>query len=166
MSQGIDRFLGDSLGRTIIKLAIISFVVGIILSALNITPWEVWDSIREFFVKLYNLGFDAIWSIGRYFALGAAIVVPIFLVLRLLFSERYHFFFSCLSFLFHGKAFSLSLFPNIQHIVRSFLPSSFVGWGVSFNGQGGGRMADGQTFDTTMNVLNGKKKMNEPKKLY
>lgn len=84
MSQGLDRFLGDSLGRTLIKLAIISFVVGIILSALNITPWEVWDSIREFFVKLYNLGFDAIWSIGRYFILGAAIVVPIFVIMRFL----------------------------------------------------------------------------------
>ena len=84
MSQGLNSFLGDSLGRTIIKLAIISFVVGIILSALNITPWEVWESIRDFFVKLYNLGFDALWSIARYFFWGAAIVVPIFLIMRLL----------------------------------------------------------------------------------
>jgi len=84
MSQSINRFLGDSLGRTIVKLAIISFVVGIILSALGITPWEVWQSIRDFFVKLYNLGFDAIWSIGRYFVWGAAVVVPIFIIMRLL----------------------------------------------------------------------------------
>ncbi len=84
MANGIDRFLGDSLGRTIIKLAIISFVVGIILSALGVTPFEVWQSIRDFFIKLYNLGFDAIWSIGRYFFWGAAVVVPIFIVIRLL----------------------------------------------------------------------------------
>ncbi|MEM7069163.1 MAG: DUF6460 domain-containing protein [Pseudomonadota bacterium] len=84
MSQGLDRFLGDSLGRTIIKLAIISFVVGIILSALGVTPWEVWESIRDFFVKLYNLGFDAIWNIARYFVWGAAVVVPIFIIMRLL----------------------------------------------------------------------------------
>ena len=82
--QGITRFLGDTPGRTFIKLAIISFVVGIIMSALNFTPYEVWDAIRDFFVRLYNLGFDAIWKIGKYFFWGAAVVVPVFVVLRLL----------------------------------------------------------------------------------
>ncbi|MEM7214947.1 MAG: DUF6460 domain-containing protein [Pseudomonadota bacterium] len=84
MAQRLDNFLGDSIGRTIIKLAIISFVVGIILSAINVTPWEVWDAIRNFFVSLYNLGFEAIWSIGRYFVWGAIIVVPIFVIMRFL----------------------------------------------------------------------------------
>ena len=84
MSGPVDSFLGDSLGRTIIKLAIISLVVGVILSALNITPWEVWRMIRDFFVDLYNLGFEAVWNIARYFVWGAIIVVPIFIVMRLL----------------------------------------------------------------------------------
>jgi len=84
MTNRVDNLLGDSLGRTVIRLAIISLVVGVILSALNITPWEVWNAIRDFFVNLYNLGFDALWSIGRYFVYGALIVVPIFIVLRLL----------------------------------------------------------------------------------
>lgn len=84
MTERTESFLGDSLGRTIIKLAIISLVVGVILSALNITPWEVWDAIRNFFINLYNLGFDALWSIGKYFVYGALVVVPIFVVMRLL----------------------------------------------------------------------------------
>ncbi len=84
MTQRIDSFLGDSLGRTLIKLAIISLVVGVILSAINVSPWEVWDAIRNFFVNLYNLGFEAIWKVGRYFVWGALIVVPIFVVMRLL----------------------------------------------------------------------------------
>ena len=84
MSNQVDRFLGDSLWRTIIKLAIISLVVGVILSALNITPFEVWNSIRKFVIHLYNLGFDALDSIFRYFLYGALIVVPIFLIMRLL----------------------------------------------------------------------------------
>jgi hypothetical protein len=88
MSNRTETFLGDSLGRTIIKLAIISLVVGVILSALNITPWEVWDSIRNFFINLYNLGFDALWSVSKYFVWGAMVVVPIFLVMRLLKSGR------------------------------------------------------------------------------
>ena len=84
MTNRVDNFLGDTLGRTIIKLAIISMVVGIIISALNITPYEVWDAIRHFFVNLYNLGFDALWSVGKYLVYGAMIVVPIFVIMRLL----------------------------------------------------------------------------------
>ncbi|MEM7289019.1 MAG: DUF6460 domain-containing protein [Pseudomonadota bacterium] len=84
MSNQVNGFLGDTLSRTIIKLAIISLVVGVILSALNITPLEVWDTVRRFFINLYDLGFDALWSIGRYFVYGAMIVVPIFLIMRLL----------------------------------------------------------------------------------
>lgn len=88
MSDRINNFLGDSLGRTVIKLAIISLIVGIIISALGFTPWDVWASIRDFFVSLYNLGFEAIWKVGRYFLWGAAIVVPVFLILRLLKAGR------------------------------------------------------------------------------
>lgn len=84
MSDKLTTFLGDSLGRTIIKLLIISFVVGIIMSALNFTPWDVWYGIRDFFVSIYNLGFDALGKIGKYFLLGAGIVVPIFLIIRFL----------------------------------------------------------------------------------
>jgi uncharacterized membrane protein len=84
MSDKLTTFLGDSLGRTIIKLLIISFVVGIIMSALNFTPWDVWYGIRDFFISIYNLGFDALGKIGKYFLLGAGIVVPVFLIIRFL----------------------------------------------------------------------------------
>lgn len=84
MSDKLTTFLGDSIGRTIIKLLVISFVVGIIMSALNFTPWDVWYGIKDFFVSIYNLGFDALGKIGKYFLLGAGIVVPVFLILRFL----------------------------------------------------------------------------------
>jgi len=84
MSDKLNTFLGDSLGRTIIKLLVISFVVGIIMSALNFTPWDVWYGIKDFVVSIYNLGFDALGKIGKYFLLGAGIVVPVFLILRFL----------------------------------------------------------------------------------
>lgn len=84
MDNGLTKFLGDSPGRTLVKLAVISFVVGIIMSALNFTPIEVWYAIEDFFIKIYQLGFDAIWRIARYFVWGAFIVVPIFLLMRLM----------------------------------------------------------------------------------
>ena len=84
MSEGITRFLGDTPGRTIIKLAIISFVVGIIMSALNFTPYEVWEAVRDFVIRLYDLGFEAVWRIARYFVWGALVVIPVFLLLRVM----------------------------------------------------------------------------------
>lgn len=83
MENGLAKFLGDTPGRTLVKLAVISFVVGIIMSALNFTPVEVWYAVRDFFIKIYELGFDAVWRIARYFVWGALVVVPIFLLMRL-----------------------------------------------------------------------------------
>lgn len=88
MADGLTKFLGDTPAKTFVKLAIVSFVVGIIMSALNFTPYEVWEAIRDFFVRLYDLGFEAIWKIAKYFVWGAMVVVPIFLVLRLLRAGR------------------------------------------------------------------------------
>lgn len=84
MSEKITRFLGDTLSRTLVKLAVISFVVGIIMSALNFTPVEVWYAIRDFFERIYDLGFEAFGRIGKYFIYGAMVVIPIFVLMRIL----------------------------------------------------------------------------------
>ena len=84
MTSKLTQFLGDTPGRTLVKLAVISFAVGIILSAFNLTPFELWEAIRDFVIKLYDLGFEAIWRIAKYFVWGAIVVVPIFLFLRVL----------------------------------------------------------------------------------
>jgi len=84
MSDKLTTFLGDSVGRTVIKLLVISFVVGIVMSALDFTPWDVWNGIRNFFVSLYELGFEALGRVGKYFLWGAAVVVPVFLLMRFL----------------------------------------------------------------------------------
>ena len=84
MSDGITRFLGDTPSRTIVKLVVISFVVGIIMSALNFTPYEVWEAIRNFVTRLYDLGFEAVWRIAKYFVWGAMVVIPIFILMRVL----------------------------------------------------------------------------------
>ena len=81
--NNVTRFLGDSLSRTLIKLAVISFVVGIIMSAFNFTPLEVWYAVRNFIEQIYNLGFEAFGRIGKYFLYGAIVVIPVFLLLRL-----------------------------------------------------------------------------------
>lgn len=83
-SDRLTRFLGDTPTRTIVKLAIVSLIVGVIMSALNFSPYEVWLAVRDFVGWLYDLGFEAFERIGIYFVYGAMVVVPAFLLLRLL----------------------------------------------------------------------------------
>lgn len=84
MSSGLTRFLGDTPLRTAIKLIVVSFVVGVVLSALDLSILDILDGVREFLLRIWNMGFEAIERFARYFLLGAAIVVPVFLILRLL----------------------------------------------------------------------------------
>lgn len=80
----ISRFIGGSPGQVILRLIFLSFVVGIILSALNLDPMSLVDMVIRFFNRLWDMGFDAILSLGRYFLLGAVIVIPLWLIGRVL----------------------------------------------------------------------------------
>ena len=80
----LTRFLGDTPIRTIVKLAVLSLIVGIIMSALNFTPIELWWALRDFARWVYDLGYEAFARIGIYFVWGAMVVVPIFLLMRIL----------------------------------------------------------------------------------
>ena len=82
--SALDRFLGDSPLRVLIKLVVISFLVGVLMSALGWSPFDVLYAIRDFFRDIWNLGFDALERFFGYFLLGAAVVVPAFIILRLL----------------------------------------------------------------------------------
>jgi hypothetical protein len=84
MSSGLNRFLGDTPLRTAIKLVVVSFVVGIVMAALDLSVLDVLDAIRDFFIRIWNMGFEAVERFARYFLLGAAVVVPAFLILRLM----------------------------------------------------------------------------------
>lgn len=67
-----------------LKLLVLSFLVGIVMSAFGWTPWDVLYGIREFFLRIWDLGFDALARFGDYILLGAAIVIPAFILLRIL----------------------------------------------------------------------------------
>lgn len=85
--SSLDRILGDSPLRVLLKLIVISFLVGVVMSAFGWSPFDVLYGIRDFFVDLWNMGFRAIDRFVGYFILGAAIVIPAFILLRL-FSYR------------------------------------------------------------------------------
>jgi hypothetical protein len=84
MSDRFQRLLGDSPARLLLRLVILSLVVGVVLAALGVEPYDIVASAMRFANRIWGMGFDAIDRVWRYFLLGAVVVVPVWLVLRLL----------------------------------------------------------------------------------
>jgi hypothetical protein len=80
-------FGGNPLG-VIIRLVILSIVVGIVFSALGINPGNIVYHIRMLIQRIYDLGFGLFENAFNWFLLGAVVVVPIWLITRLLSSFR------------------------------------------------------------------------------
>ena len=87
-NDGITRFLGGSPLAVVFRLALLSILVGVMLAAIGFDPWNIVQSIRLLVERVWNLGFDAINGLWRYFLLGAVIVIPIWLLSRLFGAPR------------------------------------------------------------------------------
>ena len=84
MAENVNRFLGGSPLAVIAKLVLLSILIGVVLSALGLDPWDIVSSIRRLFRNLWEMGFDAVRWLWQYFLLGAVIVIPIWVIMRLL----------------------------------------------------------------------------------
>ena len=82
-NDGLYRFLGGSPLAVAFRLILLSILVGVVLAAIGFDPWNILHSIRLLFQRLWDLGFDAVNWLWRYFLLGAVIVIPIWLLSRL-----------------------------------------------------------------------------------
>ena len=79
----MNRLFGGPILPTLIKLAIASIVVGLLLAFFGIRPADLWTDFLDTISRIWQMGFGAIdWSL-RYFVLGAVVVVPIWLAMRL-----------------------------------------------------------------------------------
>lgn len=87
MAGRLTRFLGDTPGRTVLKLLVLSFIVGAVMSVFDWYPLDVIYLVRDALVGIWEAGFAALGRFGGYLLLGAAVVIPVFLILRL-FSYR------------------------------------------------------------------------------
>lgn len=81
--NGLTRFLGGSPIQVLFQLIVLSFVVGVILSALGVSPFDIIEGLQRLVWRIYNAGFGAVEWIWRYFLLGAVIVIPVWFVMRL-----------------------------------------------------------------------------------
>lgn len=76
-------FGGNPLG-VIVRLVVLSVIVGIVMSALGIHPRNILDHLQLLVRRIYDLGFGTIEGAIGFFLIGAVVVVPIWAITRLL----------------------------------------------------------------------------------
>ena len=79
----VTRFFGGPPLAVIGKLVLLSILIGVVLSTLGLDPWNIVDSLRRIIHAFWEMGFDLFRWLWRYFLLGAVLVVPIWLIMRL-----------------------------------------------------------------------------------
>ena len=82
MADNVNRFLGGPPLAVIGKLILLSILIGVVLSAVGLDPWNIVSSLERLIRTIWNMGFDAVRWLWQYFLLGAVIVIPIWLILR------------------------------------------------------------------------------------
>jgi hypothetical protein len=82
-NDAVTRFFGGSPLSVAIRIILLSILVGVILSAIGLDPRDIWRSVERLLRSIWDMGWDAVVWVWRYFLLGAVIVIPIWLVVRL-----------------------------------------------------------------------------------
>jgi hypothetical protein len=87
-NDALYRFLGGSPLAVAFRLILLSILVGVVLAAIGFDPWNILRSIELLFRRIWDLGFDTVNWLWRYFLLGAVIVIPVWLLMRLFGTPR------------------------------------------------------------------------------
>jgi Family of unknown function (DUF6460) len=82
-NSALARFFGGPPLSVIFRLILLSIIIGVILEVLGLDPLNIIDSVRILLVRICDMGFDVVRWMWRYLLLGAAIVVPLWLLIRL-----------------------------------------------------------------------------------
>jgi hypothetical protein len=82
MSNRVQQFLGGPPLAVVGKLILLSILIGVVLSAIGLDPWNIVSSLERLVRSIWNMGFDAVRWLWQYFLLGAVLVIPIWLIMR------------------------------------------------------------------------------------
>jgi hypothetical protein len=80
----VNRFFGGPPLSVIFRLVLLSILIGVILQVLGLDPWNIIESLRRLVLHVWDMGFDALRWLWRYLLLGAVVVVPIWIIGRLM----------------------------------------------------------------------------------
>jgi hypothetical protein len=84
----VTRIFGGSPLGVLARLVLVSILVGVVLTAFGLDPWNIIQSVERLIRHIWNMGWNAVRWLWRYFLLGAVIVIPIWIILRLVNAPR------------------------------------------------------------------------------
>ncbi len=83
-TSNLQRYLGGSPLVVLVKLIVLSLIVGAIMTGLGLTPANLVRQAVEAAHALFGLGFETLRNVGGYVVTGAVIVIPIWILTRIL----------------------------------------------------------------------------------
>ncbi len=83
MTNSLTRFVGGSPAMVAVRLIVVSFVVGIVLETFGFDPATLLTEVVRGARRIVELGFSDMRQVGRILLTGAMVVIPVWLVLRL-----------------------------------------------------------------------------------
>jgi Family of unknown function (DUF6460) len=86
--DALTRFLGGKPSSVAIRLLIISVIVGALLYWAGLTPFSLINGIRAMVENLIGTGWDAVRNVAEFAIYGAVIVIPLWLIARLLSNRK------------------------------------------------------------------------------
>ncbi len=87
-NPAVGRFLGGSPLAVAVRLIVVSFVVGFLLEAFGLDPTSLVGDAVRMARHIVEYGFSDLRQFGRILLTGAMVVVPVWIVLRLLDAGR------------------------------------------------------------------------------
>ena len=82
--SSLTRFFGGSPFTVAVRLLVVSLLVGLLMTWLQIDPMDLFFELQRGFVRLWGTGFVALHQMGNTVLAGAAVVLPVWFVLRVL----------------------------------------------------------------------------------
>ena len=87
-SNVVARFVGGSPTTVLLRLIVVSFVVGLILETLGFDPASLFSETERALRHIVEYGLTDVRLFGRILLTGALVVAPVWIVLRLLDSRQ------------------------------------------------------------------------------
>ena len=84
----MNGFLGGSLASVLIRLLVVSFIVGMLLTMFGFDPETLYYRLTAMVRHLIAYGLEDFQHVGRILLTGAMIVVPVWFILRLMDARR------------------------------------------------------------------------------
>ncbi|HVY00265.1 MAG TPA: DUF6460 domain-containing protein [Pseudorhodoplanes sp.] len=84
----LTRFLGGSPLAVAGRLILLSILIGVVLAAFGLDPLDIVRSLERLIRNIWDMGWEAVRRLWGYFLLGAVIVIPVWVIMRIVNAPR------------------------------------------------------------------------------